>query len=249
MSIKPPPRLVVRSVHARPASGARHRVAWAAAWLASALLAAVAGYLLASRTPLGHGAHAGLRTLRQQNQDLKQQVATLRQARAIDRVATRRLQGNLADRDQEISGLRADLAFYSRLVGGGKRDGLQLQTVHVQPVKVGSGGWDLNLILTQNSAHRRTISGTVEVALEGIRQHQVARLEPTQLSGVGGADGLGFSFKYFQQLHGTLMLPPGFTPNRLLVTVKPKGADAFTRTVAWADARRKTETINVQPQQ
>src|SRR3546814_19579440 len=50
----------------------------------------------------------------------------------ISRDANRDLQGTLAERDEEIAGLRADVAFYERFVGAtGQRRGL---TVHQPPL-------------------------------------------------------------------------------------------------------------------
>src|SRR5690606_23774844 len=45
---------------------------------------------------------------------LEQQVATLTRSDQISREANRDLQGTLAERDEEISALRADVAFYER---------------------------------------------------------------------------------------------------------------------------------------
>lgn len=247
MSIKPPPRLVVRSVHTHAAT--RRRRTWMVlAWLGSVVLAAVAAYVFSQRAPLSHGLRANNRTLTAENESLKQELATLRQARAVDTVATKRLQSALADRDEQISGLRADLAFYSRLVGGAQRQGLQLQAVHVERVAQAPHAWNLTLTLTQNSSQRNGIQGTVNVTIEGIRDHKVETLTWQQLTSAKDAEGLDFRFKYFQQLQSTMVLPKGFTPNRLQITVAPKGAADFSKTVSWADAQRKTETNDVQPE-
>ena len=48
---------------------------------------------------------------------LEQEVTTLARSDQISREANLKLQGALAERDEEIAGLRADLAFYERFVG------------------------------------------------------------------------------------------------------------------------------------
>ena len=57
----------------------------------------------------------------------KQQVATLSRSEQISRAANLEVQETLAERDEEIAALRADVAFYERLVGAtGQRRGLSV---------------------------------------------------------------------------------------------------------------------------
>ena len=49
--------------------------------------------------------------------ELEQRSATLARSDQISRDANGDLQGTLAERDEEIAGLRADVAFYERFVG------------------------------------------------------------------------------------------------------------------------------------
>src|SRR3546814_8764360 len=71
---------------------------------------------------------------RAQVEALEQQVATLKRSDQISRDANRDLQGTLAERDEEIAGLRADVAFYERFVGAtGQRRGLTVHQLHLQP--------------------------------------------------------------------------------------------------------------------
>ena len=58
-------------------------------------------------------------------EELEQQVATLTRSDQISRQANADLQGTLAERDEEIASLRADIAFYERFVGAtAQRHGL-----------------------------------------------------------------------------------------------------------------------------
>jgi hypothetical protein len=66
-------------------------------------------------------------------------VATLTRSDQISRDANRDLQGSLAERDEEIAGLRADVAFYERLVGAtAQRRGL---AVHALKMAAGRPAW------------------------------------------------------------------------------------------------------------
>lgn len=60
---------------------------------------------------------AQLRAQQRRIESLEQQVATLSRSDQISRDANRDLQATLSERDEEIAGLRADVAFYERFVG------------------------------------------------------------------------------------------------------------------------------------
>lgn len=181
------------------------------------------------------------------NAALEQQLADLRQERAVDKVSMRKLQHDLADRDQQISGLRADLAFYSHLVGGAGQGVLQVQGVQLEPVPHSPHAWNLTLTLTRNARDNGDSRGTARIALEGVRRHALKRLPWPQLAGDQPKDGMAFDFKYFQQLHATVLLPAGFMPNKLHVTVTPHHGDTITRDVTWNDALKKAGQTHVQP--
>lgn len=235
MASRPPPRFVVRR---HDDVGHRRRWLWLGlAWLGSLLVVgALAGL---------SGRHANTPAAVDQRQqkallgqiaDLKQQVANLQRAAQVNDVATRSLRGTLAQREEELSGLRADLGFYSRLVGGdAQRQGLKLQEVKLQPV-VGSRGWNLALSLTQNAKRGDEVAGNALVSVEGLRGDKVARLDWAALGDAAQKDGLPFRFTYFQQLHGTIVLPADFRPTRLRIHIQPTGGAPVDRAVAWGAA-------------
>src|SRR5690348_2029817 len=75
-----------------------------------------------------------LRTQAASIDDLEQQVATLKRSDEISRKANADLQGTLAQRDEEIAGLRADIAFYERFVGAtAQRHGLSVHELTLTP--------------------------------------------------------------------------------------------------------------------
>ena len=59
------------------------------------------------------------------------------------------------------------------------------------------------------------------------------------------ATPLSFSFKYFQQLDGNLVLPDGFTPSRVRVVVKSKGGEQTEQAFAWDEALAAGENDDV----
>lgn len=234
MASRPPPRFVVRT---HDAAGQRRRVLWlGAAWLASLIITALVVAALVRRSTPAAIEKREVSALTKQNDDLQQQLANQQRGNQVGDIATRSLRQTLAEREEEISGLRADLGFYSRLTGGdAQREGLKVQEVRLQPV-ADSHALNLTLSLTQNAKRGDDVTGMATVSVEGLRGEKVVQLEWPALGDSSQSAGIPFKFKYFQQLHATFVLPADFRPTRLQITAKPDGDDAVSRTVAWADA-------------
>lgn len=248
MAPRQPPRFVVRTL-GDAAHERRRRVLLGAAWVASVAVAGVLGAWAGARrhTPTSAADHADPRQLAADNDELRQHVANLQRAAQVGDVATRELKRNLAERDEEISGLRTDLAFYSRLVGGnGQREGLRIQAARTTPVKDSPQAWNLTVTLTQNARRGDLVKGTVHLGVEGIQGDKVATLDGAGLGQGGGDHDLPFSFKYFQQVQGTFTLPEGFQPTRLRLTASTADDGRVDATVPWADATRNEEIDDVQ---
>ena len=236
MGSRPPPRLVVRR---HDDVGQRwRRLWWGLGWLGSLAVVAVLAYFLNGPSAPTRVDHRQQRALLAEVDDLKQQVANLQRAAQVNEVATTALRGTLTQREKELSALRADLGFYSRLVSGDdQRQGLKLQEVKLQPIS-GSRGWNLTLSLTQNVRRDKATVGAALVSIEGLRDNKVVQLDWSALGDTTNDAGLPFQFRYFQQLHGTIVLPADFRPTRLRIRLNPTGGEAFTRVVTWADALR-----------
>ena len=56
------------------------------------------------------------------------------------------------------------------------------------------------------------------------------------LAGANAKDGVPFAFKFFQQGRGSFLLPKGFVPNRIAVTLHPDGGSDVTRKLDWSEA-------------
>lgn len=159
-----------------------------------------------------------LQQTRGQLKALQQRESTLARSDQISRAANADVQATLAERDEEIAGLRADVAFYERLVGAtSPRKGLN---VHVAEFESESGGsWRYQIMLTQTLNRGAISQGQMRFSVEGVRDGKLAAVAWDELHQQRAAPGQGYSFRYFQQLDGNVMLPHGFTPQRVKVTL------------------------------
>lgn len=152
----------------------------------------------------------------------KQQVATLSRSEQISRAANVDVQETLAERDEEIAALRADVAFYERLVGAtGQRRGLSVHAAEFRPEAGGS--WRYTLTLTQNLNRGAISTGRLRFAVEGVAGGALKTIDWDTLRQADNAPGQAYSFRYFQKLDGSIVLPAGFTPQRVLVTLEGGG--------------------------
>ena len=178
---------------------------------------------------------ARMRVLQTEVDQLEQRVTTLSRSDQISRDANRDLQGTLAERDEEIAGLRADVAFYERLVGStAQRRGLNVHELKLQP-QAGQA-WHFTATLTQNLNRGAVNAGDLRLLVEGTQDGRLKRLAWSDLRQQPGAAGVPYSFKYFQQIEGDLMLPAGFEPVRVIVQLKPGNGSVVEQSFTWAAA-------------
>ena len=166
--------------------------------------------------------------------ELQQRVATLTRSDQISREANADVQSMLAEKDEEIAGLRADVAFYERFVGNsGPRRGLAVHSAEFAPEAGGS--WRYEVVVTQSINRGGLTKGGMEFAVEGVRDGKLTTLNWDELHQKPDAPAQDYSFRYFQRLGGSVILPAGFTPQRVEVTLRGSGASveqAFDWTLA-----------------
>jgi hypothetical protein len=195
---------------------------------------AIAGRSADSPTP------AQLQAQQKRIDTLEQRNATLSRSDQISRDANKDLQSALAERDEEIAGLRADVAFYERFVGAtAQRRGLAVHELQLQPQT--DQAWHFTATLTQNLNRGAVNAGQLKVSVEGTRDGKLQKLAWDDLR-QANAPGVPYSFKYFQQVEGDLVLPPGFKPVRVIVRLVPQGGPVVEQSFAWNEAVRAPAT-------
>ena len=184
-------------------------------WLTSLIVVATLVWVVRVRIPVD-GAQS-LDLALSQNSELQQRVAVLERADQVSRAANAELQRQIAQKQEEAAGLRADLAFYSRLTdAGAAREGLAVQALKVAAQRT-SRMYDFDVTLTQNLKPGQVANGKVKLSVSGLKADKLVTVPWTEVAQNQDANGLAFSFKYFQPIKGTLLLPEGFQPNGVRV--------------------------------
>jgi hypothetical protein len=142
----------------------------------------------------------------------EREVDVVRRANALLRASER-------ERQDEIAGLQADLAFYRRLGGAnGSQAPLAVHYLELQPTQ-SPRVFRIIFTLTQNLRWAAVISGKIELGVDGIRDGIAVHLTESQLL-AESAEPMSFQFKYFQQLERLITLPESFEANRLSIRLK-----------------------------
>lgn len=185
---------------------------------------------------LPNGLEARARRLTGQNTALQDQVQSLQQQQQTTSTALDALKQSLAARDDELQKLKQEQAFYSKLIGiDSDRSGLGVHGIAVTRVP-GTDAWNFVATLINTAENADAARGTLTLAIEGVRGGKLATLNWAELAGPAARDGVPFAFKFFQQVRGSFVLPKGFVPNRVVVTLNPKGGAAIIRKLDWSEA-------------
>ena len=131
------------------------------------------------------------------------------------------------------------IAFYRGIVSPADgKPGLR-----VQDFRLTRGGaereFNLRIVLVQAMKHDRKVSGDVAVSVEGNEGGEARTYSLTELLPDDADTAWTFSFRYFQDFDRRLVLPDGFTPERIHVEVRSRtrSISSIEESYAWATSQ------------
>ncbi len=165
----------------------------------------------------------------------KQEVALLETHRDIDREAYREVEVSLTTLQVKIQEQQDAIAFYRGIVS--PQDGKS--GLRVQDLQLTRGSdereYNLRVVLVQSKKHDRKVSGDVSLSIEGSQDGVATSYSFAQLQPASDDKAWIYSFRYFQDFERQLMLPDGFTPERIKIEVKSKtkSISSIEESYAW----------------
>ena len=171
--------------------------------------------------------------------ELKQEVAQLETDREIDREAYRRIEGSLLSLQAKIQEQQDAIAFYRGIVSPADgRPGLRVQDFRLTRGAV-EREFKLRLVLVQAMKHDRKVSGDVALTVEGSEEGQAKSYPLAALLPANADKAWPFSFRYFQDFDRLIVLPDGFTPERVRVEVRSRtrSIKSIEESFAWATSQ------------
>jgi hypothetical protein len=170
---------------------------------------------------------------------LQQEVALQETHREIDREAYKEVESSLITLQAKIVEQQNAIAFYRGIVSPADgKPGLR-----VQDFKLTRGGeereFNLRLVLVQAMKHDRKVSGDVSVSVEGNEDGEVKSYALTDLLPADADKAWPFSFRYFQDFDRQIVLPDGFTPERVNVEVRSRtrSISSIEESFAWVTSQ------------
>lgn len=167
--------------------------------------------------------------------ELKEEIALQETHREIEREAYREVETNLVQLQQKIQEQRNAIEFYRGIMA--PED--SARGLRVQGVKLSRGAEEreyvVRLVLVQAIQHDRTVKGDVDLSLEGDENGVAKTYSLSELLPADEDSSWPFQFRYFQTFDRSLVLPDGFTPERLNVKIRSrtKSVDSVEQTFAW----------------
>jgi len=156
--------------------------------------------------------------------ELRAKVARLEIAGEVSKHAALLIRDELAQQQKDSQSMREELAFYRGIVSPEQgRNGLYIHTVQMAPgTQEREYLYSLTVIHKQGLKKRhRRITGTLVLKLEGKQAGKQVTLPLSSLQ-PGRKLPITLSFKYFNRVKGRLVLPVGFVPENVVVSIKPK---------------------------
>ena len=163
-----------------------------------------------------------IRGLEKQIVALKQEIELQATHREIERAAYKDIEASLGTLESKIQEQRDAIAFYRGIVSpadGGR--GLRVQDLILNRGK-DEREFNIRLVLVQVKQHDRSVKGEVEFTLDGEQDGVATTYKLEQLLPPDANSNWPFAFRYFQDFDRQLVLPVGFSPERINIEVRSR---------------------------
>ena len=167
---------------------------------------------------------------------LKEEVTLLETHRNIDREAYKDVETSLTTLQAKIQEQSDAIAFYRGIVS--PADGTA--GLRVQDLKLTRGQteriFNVRLVLVQSLQHDRKVSGDVILSIDGDEGGSAISYSYTQLLPEESSASWSFSFRYFQDFDREIVLPDGFTPEKITIEVRSRtrSISSIEASYSWA---------------
>ncbi len=198
-----------------------------------------AGYDIVEAGNIHQAYEDHIKELDSQIVELKQEVALLETNREVDRESYKEVEDSLSTLQAKIQEQRDAIAFYRGIVSPSDgNSGLRVQDLTLTRGKE-EREFNLRLVLVQAMKHDRKVSGDVNLSVAGTQAGVETSYALEQLLPEDADSKWAFSFRYFQNFDRQLVLPDGFTPERITVEVRSRtrSISSIEESFAWSTSQ------------
>jgi hypothetical protein len=172
---------------------------------------------------LQSGGKGRIERLEQERNDLKRELAMVKQAAEVDREALLAIRDKIKGLQSERLKMEEELAFLRGIVTtSSKKEVLRVQNFKLQP-GLEEQQYIYTYTVSQVINSGSVVKGKIEMSFSGLKGGQATQLELKQLS-EEKLSSHKMRFRYFQNVEGKLRLPKDFQPAKIKIEVKPTGS-------------------------
>jgi len=174
------------------------------------------------------------RTLQVENRKLTERMVALERSSDIDTAAGSELRQALTDLQAQVADSKKELAFYRGILSPEEaKAGLRVQQFTLSKTKK-ARTYTFDLVLIQSARHDKRVKGEVKMRVDGLRNNEAISVTWKDIA-LDSKANIVFSFKYFQELTGTIRVPENFDPTLVEIEVVPRGRgeDSFVDRYDW----------------
>ena len=174
-------------------------------------------------------------SLSEEIESLKETIARLETNRDIDSSAYKDVESSLLELQEKIQEQAAEIAFYRGIISPADGvAGLRVQDLRLSRAST-ERTYNVRLVLVQSLKHDRTVSGDVNLIVEGVQNGSEVSYPYAQLLATEADSNWAFKFRYFQDFDREIILPDGFTPESIRIEVqsKTRSISSIEESFAW----------------
>ncbi len=167
------------------------------------------------------------------NKSLVKQQDFVASSKNIDAQARLQYRQVLTQLTEEVAGLKEQLLFYQRVVAPESiTKGLYIESFSLQSTR-DTQRYQYSLVLAKSSSQKGSVKGGYSLSLVGHLQGKPTTLRANDLF-KDQDQRQNFSFRYYQQLTGELLIPEGFSAVKLVLTINPDSKKYETIKNEWS---------------
>lgn len=164
-----------------------------------------------------------IRSLEKSNDRLKNEVALAKRSAEAESVALKEMKSTMREKDAELLQLAQELHFYRTLYSPETvNTAVQVRALQLQAGDT-AGQFAYRMVLTGMPKKKEKISGVIGLSVAGEQQGVAKELVLESTRGARKEDAPRFSFRYFQEISGSLTLPGDFAPSEVRVELLRDG--------------------------
>tara|TARA_Y100000782_G_C10182510_1_gene264672 strand:- start:361 stop:1101 length:741 start_codon:yes stop_codon:yes gene_type:complete len=172
----------------------------------------------------------------QEIRGFRQRVGALEKGGEVDRQAAEGIRQTVKSLKAQVATLEEEVSFYKGIMApSGQDKGLRISKIDIQPLDQ-PNKYRYSIMMTQVADNTSYIKGLTAVNFVGLEAGKRKIIPLREIDQNVSELGVKFSFRYFQELTGEVVLPANFKVEQVQVVLQSSGnkAQRVEETIDWS---------------